>query len=206
VWLTEIGWDTKDYSTEYVSEQEAANYLIRSYLLALGAGVEKCFWFIFRDLDDGHGKNSTVFSSSGLFENESIPYGGPTRLQPKLTYWYNATFKQWVSDYYFEENASFPDGDSTIYHYKFATEDGQNMLSILWYCPPYQYKWRPLDERPAEVSYHYALPSGHWKINKVVKPIAGTFEGETQLFTNLEDSIQLSLNGTPVFIELEKID
>jgi len=206
VWLTEIGWDTKDYSTEYVSEQEAANYLIRSYLLALGAGVEKCFWFIFRDLDDDHGQKSTVFSSSGLFENESIPYAGATHLQPKLTYWYNATFKQLVSPYHFEENASYPEGDSTIYHYKFFTDDGKKSLSVLWYSPQFQYEWRPLDTRPGKVPYQYFLPAGNWKVDKVVKPVAGTTEGAPHPFTQFENSIQLSLDGTPVFIISEKND
>jgi hypothetical protein len=39
-----------------------------------------------------------------------------------------------------------------------------------------------------------------------VKPVAGTFEGAPYLFTHIEDSIQFSLDGTPVFIELEKND
>lgn len=202
VWLTEIGWDTKNHNPEYVSEQEAANYLIRSYLLALGAGVEKCFWFIFTDLDDR--SPAIVFTSSGLFENESIPYKGATRLKPKLTYWYNAGFKNLVSGYRFEANASFPKGDSTVYDYRFRSSDGKKRLSVMWYCPRFQHEFRPLTARPAQVPFVYALPDGSWKVKKIVRPAAGTLEGEEQTYTRSGGEITLSLDATPVFVELEQ--
>jgi enterochelin esterase-like enzyme len=202
VWMTEIGWDTKDHNPEYVTEQEAANYLIRSYLLALGAGVEKCFWFIYSDIDDSG--PAIVFSSSGLFQSESTPYDGPTRLKPKLTYWYDASFKQLASGYYFDSNQSFPKGDSTIYDYRFSDADGKKRLAILWYCPKYQYAFRPLESRPSKVVYSYILPDSTWKITKVVRPAAGTLEGEPQSYKKSAGGISLHLDATPVFIEMEQ--
>jgi hypothetical protein len=199
VWLTEIGFDTKPHSTEYVSDQEAANYLIRSYLLALGAGVQKCFWFIFRDIDNG--KKPTVFSSSGLFENDSIAYSGNTRLKPKLAYWYNGTFKNLTKDYFFNNGAAERKTDSTVYRYDFYSSDKKRKLSIVWYCPGYVYDWQPLVKIPSSKNYEYKLAGAKWKVKQVVRPIAGTFDGQPQPFTTNGNSITISLNATPLFIE-----
>ncbi len=199
VWLTEIGWDTKDYSTEQVSEQEAANYLIRSYLLSLGAGVEKCFWFIFRDLDDG-GKPQ-VFSSSGLFENNNVEWQGKTRLKPKLTYWYNATFKSLTEDYVFEGDFHVLK-DSTVRQYDFADADESKKLSVLWYCPKERKRWDPIPE-PLEIDHDFQVPEG-WKLMKVLRPVDGTMKGKEVNFTTNQSDVKFKLDGTPVFVFLEK--
>ncbi|MFL5626128.1 MAG: glycosyl hydrolase, partial [Ktedonobacteraceae bacterium] len=48
IWITEIGWST---SSLHVSERTQANYLVRSTILSLAAGVQKIFWYDF--LNDG---------------------------------------------------------------------------------------------------------------------------------------------------------
>ena len=202
VWLTEIGWDTKPHSTEFVSEQEAANYLIRSYLLSLGAGIEKCFWFIFNDLDDT--EKPGVFSSSGLFENESTPFTGPTHLKPKLTYWYDATFQHLLSGYYYDKDLSFPAGDSTIYQYRFVSADGKRQLDVCWYCPKFQFYFRPLSGQPSHVNFRFMMNDKDREVKKVVRPVAGSLEGAAQDFKSEDGGISLSLDGTPVFIETSK--
>lgn len=203
VWLTEIGWDTENHNPEHVTEQEAANYLIRSYLLALGAGIKKCFWFIFTDLDDA--PSPGVFTSSGLFKNRAVPYHGKTSLKPKLTYWYNATLKQLLSGYYFDANRSFPHGDSTVYQYLFSTKDGRKRLSVLWYCPRFQYAFRPLTRPPSNISYRFGLPDSTWTIDKVVRPVEGSMEGKVQPYAIKHGDVLINLNATPVFIEEERI-
>ncbi len=44
LWVTEVGWPSaqSDYS---VSEMEAAEYLARTYVLGIAAGVDKIFWY-----------------------------------------------------------------------------------------------------------------------------------------------------------------
>jgi enterochelin esterase-like enzyme len=201
VWMTEIGWDTKPHTSEYVSEQEAANYLVRSYLLALGVGVEKCFWFIFNDLDDEG--TPGVFASSGLFENPTVPSPGPTRLKPKLTYWYNATFKHLLSGYYYDGDHSYPHGDSTVYDYRFLSADGQRQLDIVWYCPRYQWEFRPLDGQPWDLHHYRYSPDKGRKVTKVVKPIADAIDGSPVEYINVPNGISFKLDGTPVFIETQ---
>lgn len=199
VWLTEIGWDTKDYSTEIVTEQEAANYLIRSYLLALGAGVEKCFWFIFKDLDTG--KNPHVFLSSGLFENEKSEWEGETRLKPKMTYWYNATFKALTAAYVFEGDFMVST-DSTIRQYNFTGKNPSKKLAVLWYCSVERKRWQPIPA-PLEVEHVYEVPDG-WEVSRIIKPADGTINGKEISTTVTSTGLKFLLSGTPAFILLEK--
>ena len=46
IWITEIGWGT---GMGGWSEATSAKLLVRGYLLAISAGVEKVFWYDFRD-------------------------------------------------------------------------------------------------------------------------------------------------------------
>lgn len=203
VWLTEIGWDTKDYSTEIVSEQEAADYLIRSYLLALGAGVEKCFWFIMKDLDANRNRSPTVFSSSGLFENEGVKWSGDTRLKPKMTYWYNATFKKLLSGYVFDLNSFSTRADPTVFRYEFAHKDQRKRMIVAWFCPAEATRWIPVDQVLEKTNYTIELPEG-WKADHVLRPVSGSVNGAPVKNTTTSTGVELTLTSTPVFIELSR--
>ncbi len=195
VWLTEIGWDTQDYATEQVSEEEAASYLIRSFLLAKGAGIDKVFWFYYRDLDNFERKGT--FSTSGLFKNETIPYSGKTNLSPKLTYWYFGTMTNKIGDLQYTKNLS----DSITYHYSFASPDQTKIVHVLWYCPTYYYEWRQLVNYPQSIDYHLKIPSGAKNL-KITRPAGGSFNGVPASGTiKSGNTLMLSLTGTPVFVE-----
>lgn len=198
VWLTEIGWDTKPYNPEAVTEQEAANYLIRTFLLTKGAGVDKCFWFYNRDLDNQPRKG--VFATSGLFENITVPSQGVTQLKPKLTYWYFGTMTHLIGDLYYKENHS-QQQDSTVYHYTFQSADEKKEVSVVWYCPPYVYKWRQLVEHPASQSYTIPIPEGATSV-RIVRPTGGTFQGESQPVLRDQGTLTLQATATPQFIEI----
>jgi len=52
VWVTEIGWATKAAAAKgdlAIDEQTQAEYLVRAYALLLSAGVERIYWYLFRD-------------------------------------------------------------------------------------------------------------------------------------------------------------
>ena len=200
IWLTEMGWDSNPNNTEAVSEQESADYLIRSYLIALGAGAEKCFWYYWRDYDD---YNPIVFSSMGLFENSSVAYAGDTQFKPKLQYWYLGTMRNLLKDTYFIQNNS-KEKSSMMYEYQFETAEGDRLLKVLWHCPDYEWDWKPLEERSLRKEYQLSHPGPEWKVGKVVKPVAGTFSGEAFPFTRQEEFIQLELGSTPVFVEYQR--
>jgi hypothetical protein len=60
IWITEIGWTS---ARLHVSEQTQANYVIRSAVLSLAAGVQKIFWY---DLLNGGSNDSAFEQNFGL--------------------------------------------------------------------------------------------------------------------------------------------
>ncbi len=76
LWITEIGWPT---SYLHVSERTQADYLVRSAILSLGAGVQKFFWYDF--LNDGTDP-SQVQQQFGLLRQPDVA----GRYTPKPAY------------------------------------------------------------------------------------------------------------------------
>ncbi|MBB6673447.1 OmpL47-type beta-barrel domain-containing protein [Cohnella nanjingensis] len=77
IWFTEDGWPTHSGG---ISEQLQASYLVRSYVLALSAGVEKMFWYDF--MDDGTNPADPEHHF-GIVRNEGDSLGA---LAPKPAY------------------------------------------------------------------------------------------------------------------------
>jgi hypothetical protein len=112
--------------------------------------------------------------------------------------------RQWLSGYYFDADSSYPKGDSTIYDFRFSEANDKKRIAVVWYCPRYQFVFRPLDPSPSNRAYFFTLPDSSWKITKVIRPAAGTLEGQPQSFTKTAGGISLRLDATPVFIEMDR--
>jgi hypothetical protein len=79
IWVTEIGWLTKKAGAPgelTITEEDQANFLVRSSALLLSAGVERIVWYLMRDYAE--------FSSMGLVGGEKIR-GDVTRGSPPTT-------------------------------------------------------------------------------------------------------------------------
>jgi hypothetical protein len=75
VWVTEVGWGTKAAAAPgdlAIDESTQASFLVRSYALLLSAGVERIYWYLFRDYD--------AFATMGLVRSDG-------RQTPKAAYW-----------------------------------------------------------------------------------------------------------------------
>jgi len=55
IWMTEVGFQTKPAEHAVVTEHEQAEWLVRTNVLALAAGVEKVFWFNLQDWSETWG-------------------------------------------------------------------------------------------------------------------------------------------------------
>ena len=66
-WLTEFGWDT--LAGPIVSPRQQAVYLARSWMVAMAAGTDKCFWFY--DYDAPQPKQ--MFDGCGLLAADASP-------------------------------------------------------------------------------------------------------------------------------------
>lgn len=200
IWLTELGWDTLPTSaTQAVTEQEAANFLIRCMILAKYFGADKVFWFYYKDTDD-HAEGQ--FSTSGIYRNQTVLNPEPPpKLVPKLTYWYYATLKNLLGPTVYQGRVDA--GNETIYHFEFKHKDGGQTISVLWYCPVYNPKARV--KPPEQVPYEFELGQSQDRV-RVVRPVAGTVDGEpvTANWTG-EQTLSLELTGTPVFVIVDEI-
>jgi hypothetical protein len=65
IWVTEIGWATKAAAAPLdlsIDEGVQADFLVRAYALLLSAGVDRIYWYLFRDYD--------VFATMGLVHQD----------------------------------------------------------------------------------------------------------------------------------------
>ena len=69
LWVTEWGWDT--LAGQPVSEWEQAAYLQRKWVLAMGNGVEKMFWYWY--YDDDTDSPTYFFAGCGIFDRWRQP-------------------------------------------------------------------------------------------------------------------------------------
>lgn len=69
LWVTEWGWDT--LAGQPVSEWEQAAYLPRKWVLAMGNGVEKMFWYWYYDSDTDNPQH--FFDGCGIFNRYREP-------------------------------------------------------------------------------------------------------------------------------------
>ena len=200
IWLTELGWDTlPSDATQAVTEQDAANFLIRCMILSKYAGADKVFWFYYKDTDD-HAEGQ--FSTSGIYRNQTmLNPEPPPKLMPKLTYWYFATLKNLLGPTVYQGRVDA--GNETIYHFEFKHTDGGQTISVLWYCPVYNPRARVAP--PSQVPYEFEVGQSQDRV-RVVRPAAGTVEGETVTANwTGEKTLSLELTGTPVFVIVDQI-
>ena len=69
LWITEWGWDTR--AGQIVTEWEQSAYLQRGYMLGLGNGVDKMFWYWNYDSDTD--KPANFFDGCGIFDRFRQP-------------------------------------------------------------------------------------------------------------------------------------
>ena len=69
LWLTEWGWDTR--AGQIVSEIEQAAYLQREWVLGMGNGIDKMFWYY--HYDENTDTPSVFFDGCGLFDRYREP-------------------------------------------------------------------------------------------------------------------------------------
>lgn len=65
IWVTEIGWATKAAAAPLdlsIDEGVQASFLVRGYALLLSAGVDRIYWYLFRDYD--------AFATMGLVHQD----------------------------------------------------------------------------------------------------------------------------------------
>jgi hypothetical protein len=127
VWLTEFGWDTflngSNHSYVYAPAQQQANYIIRSYFVALKMGFEKAFLFMDKDPDSD---NTLQYSSSGIITDQA------SGLQKKPSFYYLATLQSTLGDAVFNRVISWREtaGNSEVYCFEFINNNHEKIYAL----------------------------------------------------------------------------
>ncbi|CCQ33359.1 conserved hypothetical protein [Halorhabdus tiamatea SARL4B] len=125
IWVTELGWPATPTSPGGEQSADQARHLVQSYARLSAAGVERFYWYTFRDttLDRGTTPQTAEANAlGGLLRAPDNPRGAHTPRPGLVAY---ATVTRQLSGAEFVENASRP-----VQQYVFA--DGGERTRVLW--------------------------------------------------------------------------
>lgn len=120
IWVTEIGWGTRNTGTPgdlVIDETMQANFLVRAYALLFAGGVERVYWYLFRDYMD--------FETMGLVNNDPGYSAKPAHLAMKtmIAHLGDATF------------VAREKTDAHVYSMHFRRASGED-VRVMWALQP----------------------------------------------------------------------
>ena len=125
IWVTELGWPATPTSPGGEQTADQARHLVQSHVRLGAAGVERFYWYTFRDTTFGDVSNPQIVEANalgGLVRAPDNPRGAHTPRPGLVAY---ATVTRQLSGAEFLNNASTP-----VEQYVFA--DGDDRTRVLW--------------------------------------------------------------------------
>ncbi|MFK7971328.1 MAG: hypothetical protein AB8F95_13230 [Bacteroidia bacterium] len=128
LWLSELGYDTNPVSPQRAAARDSlsaqemqARWIMRSMLIAQAAGIDRAFVYMLRDVS----AESTVrYNSSGLTRELWHQH------EPKTSWFYLATLKNALTDYYFDKRIGTE--DKHLHCYRYIHKQSQEPTLVLW--------------------------------------------------------------------------
>ena len=176
IWATEIGWYTSgdEYS---VTPQQQANYLVRAYALLMAAGVDRVYWYLYRD-----NPQIDYNSSLGLVQDDDNE-------TPKPAYTAMATMASFLQGAHFVRAEGGMGGPA--YSILFQRDDGTE-LRVMWATKPTTiYAAGAISQQ--DINGNYLTMDGYLNLKPsplfVTGPLGGGFPNQdgTVLANSLED-------------------
>ncbi|MDR0813305.1 MAG: glycoside hydrolase family protein [Oscillospiraceae bacterium] len=186
LWITEFGWDSNAGSPlhapahgGYSADEVQGQWLVRGYLAAIAAGVDRAAMYMLGDYDP---KDDTQFASSGMITVS----GGKNVLKP--SYYYVKTLQNALEGKCFSGKAKAEDG---ILIYTFADPDnpGKRALAI----------WNPAQD--GGVSEH-TIDIGGAATAQLVRLADGEPSGIASVPVITNGTISVEVSEAPVFVLL----
>ena len=197
IWITEIGWSTHslenrarersnavgdDISAEIVQ----SDYLIRSYIQALAAGVENILWYDFRD-DDAYNEDE---SSMGIvyrdFDNNLRTY------KPKPAFYAFSIMSKLLTGSTFDQQVQGQDdrwfSNNDVHEYRFIKND--QTIIVLW-------KSRGGDE-PLNVTVK-GIDS--MNVQQYSPVFTSTQLSPSKIHNTIDMTVTVNLTERPIFLE-----
>ncbi|MFD0669860.1 fibronectin type III domain-containing protein [Cohnella sp. GCM10027633] len=192
VWVTEFGYDIHPGSIGRAPAIGAtsaydvqADWLVRTYLAAAAAGIDKAAQFMLRDEDT---TSSARFSTMGLLTDRASGF------QPKLSWYAVYTMKETLTGMrYHDEIAS---GNPNVMIYRFKSATGNNGAYVLW---------SPTSNNTTVGNYQLTLAGTPTTASKVTMT-AGDTNGVTTPLTISGGKVTLNVSERPVYVLVNDID
>ncbi len=190
VWITEFGWDTymfdNKHSYIYAPQPQQANYILRSYFVALKMGFEKAFLFMGSDPSS---KSTQQFASSGLLMDRN------TGLAKKISYYYLATMQKVLGVATLRKIVSYrePVDENEVYCFEFVNDSAEHIFAI----------WTRTKNSKTDngTTLNYSFDIGYQpEYAYSVLPKDKSYTGEKVVHETQNNSIELTLTETPQFL------
>ncbi len=190
VWITEFGWDTymldNKHSYIYAPQPQQANYILRSYFVALKMGFEKAFLFMGSDPSS---KSTQQFASSGLLMDRN------TGLAKKISYYYLATMQKVLGAATLRKIVSYrePVDENEVYCFEFVNDSAEHIFAI----------WTRTKNSKTDngTTLNYSFDIGYQpEYAYSVLPKDKSYTGEKVVHETQNNSVELTLTETPQFL------
>ena len=195
VWLTEFGWDTyllnNSHSYVYAPPPQQANYILRSFFIALKMGFEKAFLFM---ASDPNSKSIQQFSSSGIITDKS------SGLAKKPSYYFLSTLQHVIGNAYFNKTISYKKlmGNNEIYCFEFLNDNEEHIYAI--------WTRKRLSAADNGTKQNYVLDLGFQaKYAYSVLPKDKKIFGEKVDFEVNGNLLNIELSETPQFVVVKEL-
>ncbi len=196
LWITEYGWDTFSDSEGlgsyiYTTEKNQADYLLRSTLLMMEAGIDKGFMFMAADTDSG---NTTQYASSGFLRGEKEGF------EKKISYYYLSCMQRSIGEYTYSETIESGGAETEIYNLRFENQDAYFQGVYAVWCRD---KGTRTNTGANVSDYEFKVPSSDSVV--ALNPVDGSLSGEYSSveYEKTGDSTMVTLSvitETPCFV------
>jgi hypothetical protein len=190
IWLTEFGWDTyatlNAHSYVYAPAQQQANYIIRSYIVALKMGFEKAFLFMDKDPNSS---NVLQYSSSGIITDQA------SGLEKKTSFYYMATLQKTLGDAVFNRVIAYrtPAGNNEVFCFEFMNSSHETVYAL----------WTRVKNSKTDsgTTLSYALDLGYQpEYTNLITLKDKDLDGVKTSIEITGKTLQLNLSETPQFV------
>lgn len=191
MWISEFGYDTNQGSIQHAPAIGAtsattvqADWIVRSYLAAAAAGVDKAVMYMLRDVDPN---STTQYDTSGLTSSMQ------TGWVPKTSWYYVYTLKNRLGNMRYLGEAASGNANVKIYKFKDAsTNQGAYVL------------WSPTSSNVTVNGYSLAL-AGTPSAATLVTLASGDTDGVPSTLAISSGAVSVNVSEHPVFVMVDNI-
>lgn len=195
IWLSEFGYDTNIESPQASlpignnDEFEVqAQWILRSYLAAAAAGIDRAHVFMLRDVN---APNPNIYNSSGL--TGELWFGH----QPKKSWFYVHTMKNQLQGLRFDKILETADNKVNAYQFNNSTND--TIVIAVW-CNTSEDMQLPQFAIEPEIAKTQSLKTLYNA--SLITPVSGDTLGQTEDLTFEDNFLRVDITERPKFIRL----